>query len=242
MKQGGAPLGAAFSKMFARGQSAKRRRTHAPGADVDGDDDYREKISKWRGTTARLTNSNLFKLMLAISTTVKEPLIHFHTWAQKMRGQRNKARKEWLACGVADLASMKSMVSELVKEKAEKIDSEISSLLEDEAERGVWAPIWKYAEPNQLNEVRRLIVSCTCMVEACWERRFLEKVRSFPLLFLIVLEFPRTECAHRRKSLAKMLLDECPMCLKRVWDDVTVKLKTLCFEDWTFMKESGQCT
>ena len=242
LKQGGEPLGAAFAKMYAGGQQGKRRRTATPGTDVDGEDDYRETISKWRATTVRLTNSNLFKIMLAISTTVKEPLIHFHNWATKLRGQRNKTRKGWLASGVADPATMKSMVCNLVSHKADAIYSEISCLLETEAERGAWAPIWKHAEPNQVNEVRQLIVSSTCMVAANWEKRFLERVRSFPLLFFIVLAFPRTECSPRRKSLAKMLLDECLLCLKRVWDDAAVKIRTLCFEDWTFMKESGQCT
>jgi hypothetical protein len=144
-------------------------------------------------------------------------------------------------CADAD----RSMISDLVCNKAAEVMNDINRLLEKDAfeDPDKWGRAWHLiAEPVHMDEAKVLMLTLVHQMAAEWQMRFVSVVSKFPLKFLVCLEAPHHVSCKMRQEVADSLLQSCDVCLHLELSDFTWKAKHIYRQDFEHMRCTGQCT
>ena len=68
------------------------------------------------------------------------------------------------------------------------------------------------------------------------------KTETLPLLLFLIIRMPMYVCCESRKHVADVLLGSEDCCLRHPHHDFALKVKRVFYEDFVFMRSSGQCT
>ena len=99
-------------------------------------------------------------------------------------------------------------LSDLVCWKADEVRGAFSQLLVDEDK---WSIVFTYLEEKEcsldlVESIRALIVSLVLLLTASWDHRILRRVRTFPVILLIIVHRPPEVEDEHRQHLAQMMV------------------------------------
>ena len=221
----------------------------AGDADGDPDQDLAALFSKWRNLTRKILQSKTRRLKTFISLTVKEPVANAQAWMMARIGDLMKSEAEAKARGEVYLGP--TMLSELVKWKADAVKIEIREVLRDDA----WAPLWTIIDPHNLQEgadgyaakmelqgaCREMIIHASHTQACHWDFRVMDYVTTPPLTFLLCLEKDRLlDCPWRRRLSALVLSTPNRLLVDPKLTDMPLKYKLIFYADWEWMYRTGR--
>ena len=134
-------------------------------------------------------------------------------------------------------------LSDLVCWKADELRGAFSQLLVDEDK---WSIVFTYLEEKEcsldlVESIRALIVSLVLLLTASWDHRILRRVRTFPLILLIIVHRPPEVEDEHRQHLAQMMVKSSECCLLTAESDIGIKALAIFRPEFEVMAACGRC-
>lgn len=162
--------------------------------------------AKAKVNVVKSMNCTIFLIHLNVSYIVKNPLIHFLNWGQKVN-RAHEANITKLAADPCNFVIVTTPAFDLVTHKCSVIAAEIENLTD--AANTIWTPVLHLAadNPRMQKGARTLAVGAMYLAAADWDMRFTRPCNTYPFCFLNMLKAPPDSVCEVRRDVAMRLME-----------------------------------